>query len=72
MSKKENNEKSIACICINIIIFVIEVTSGLRKSKVMPGNLDPLDTKLSNLVKHAKRDYEMMVKKHSNINAESK
>jgi len=38
----------------------------------MPGELDPFDIKLSNLVKHAKRDYEIMVKKYSNINAECK
>ncbi|KAL4100855.1 hypothetical protein QTP88_020884 [Uroleucon formosanum] len=39
-----------------------EMTAGLRKSKVMPGELDPFDTKLSNLVRHAKRDYELLVK----------
>jgi len=38
----------------------------------MPGELDPFDTKLSNLIKHAKRDYEITVKKYSNINAECK
>jgi len=38
----------------------------------MPGELDPFDTKLSNSVKHAKRDYEIMVKNYSNINAECK
>jgi len=44
-------------------MYFVEVTAGLRKSKVIPGELDPFDTKLlSNLVKHAKRDYEIMVK----------
>jgi len=38
----------------------------------MPGVLDPFDTKLSNLIKHAKRDYDIMVKKYSSINAECK
>ncbi|KAF0737200.1 Uncharacterized protein FWK35_00020511 [Aphis craccivora] len=49
-----------------------EVTAGLRKTKVMPGELETFDTKLSDLVKHAKRNYEIMMKKYSNINAEYK
>lgn len=57
---------------ISYNIFFVEVTAGLRKSKVMPEELDPFDTKLSNLVKYAKKDYEIMVKKYSNINAECK
>jgi len=61
-----STKKSI--IIIFYVTYVAEVTVGLRKSKITSGELDPFDTKVSNLVKHAKRDYEIMVKKYSNIN----
>lgn len=45
------------------INFLVEVAIGLRNpEEAMLGREDPFDLKLSNLVKHAKRDYEMIVK----------